>query len=39
MASELFIELPRALQAQHAELYAALSRLYALDPARWPGAA
>jgi Mlc titration factor MtfA (ptsG expression regulator) len=35
VASEAFIELPDALQAQHPELYAALAKLYLLDPARW----
>lgn len=38
VASEAFIELPRAMQSRHAELYAALSRLYALDPAAWSAA-
>ena len=36
VATEVFIELPQALQAQHRELYASLAALYALDPARWP---
>jgi Mlc titration factor MtfA (ptsG expression regulator) len=36
VASEVFIELPRELLARHAELYASLTRLYALDPAEWP---
>jgi Mlc titration factor MtfA (ptsG expression regulator) len=35
VTSEVFIELPAELRAQHPELYSALARLYALDPAQW----
>jgi len=35
VATEAFMELPRELKTRHAELYSALSRLYALDPAAW----
>jgi Mlc titration factor MtfA (ptsG expression regulator) len=35
VATETFFELPRELEVQHPELYAALARIYALDPARW----
>lgn len=35
VASETFIELPRELRERHPPLYAALSQLYALDPAGW----
>ena len=35
VASETFIELPRALHAAHPQLYAALAALYAIDPVDW----
>jgi Mlc titration factor MtfA (ptsG expression regulator) len=36
VASETFLERPRELAAEHPELYQALARIYALDPAGWP---
>ncbi len=38
VASEVFIELPDELRRLHPELYAALARLYGLDPASWSDA-
>lgn len=35
VATEAFFELPRELQAEHAELYAELRNYYRLDPASW----
>jgi Mlc titration factor MtfA (ptsG expression regulator) len=35
VASETFLERPRELAAEHRELYQALARIYALDPAGW----
>jgi hypothetical protein len=35
VASEVFVELPRELRAQHPALYAALAGFYRLDPAAW----
>jgi len=35
VATETFFAEPVALAARHAELYAALARIYALDPAGW----
>jgi Mlc titration factor MtfA (ptsG expression regulator) len=35
VASEAFLECPRELEAEHRELYQALARIYALDPAGW----
>ena len=36
VATETFMERPRELAAQHRQLYQALARIYALDPAGWP---
>ncbi len=38
VATEAFFELPREVQAEHAELYAELRSYYRLDPASWPEA-
>ena len=35
VCTETFFELPEQLAARHPQLYAALSRLYRLDPAAW----
>ena len=37
VASETFFERPRALSERHAELYAALSSYYKVDPRTWVG--
>ena len=36
VSTETFFGLPAALRTQHPGLYAALARLYQLDPAAWP---
>jgi Mlc titration factor MtfA (ptsG expression regulator) len=35
VATEVFMERPRELAADHPQLYRALARIYALDPAGW----
>jgi len=38
VSTECFFGLPEALRTRHPGLYAALARLYQLDPATWPDA-
>ena len=35
VATECFYELPRAMQAEHPELYSVLSDFYRIEPSRW----